>query len=184
MYAWVDLETTGLDASRHEITEVALITTDPSLREISRWHALVRPSRPDARAIADPVGLALTGYDFEPRAGEIDQRACAHQLAERLDGLTVCGHYVAFDRSFINATLKRHGFDRPRASRRGIDTKVIAEAWRAQGMVTSTSLSILSSELDLCHDHPHSAMSDIEATLGLARILWPAMMRAARKHLE
>ncbi|WP_261771539.1 exonuclease domain-containing protein, partial [Myxococcus virescens] len=58
--AFIDLETTGLDASRHEVLEVAILRVDArSLKVLAEYEARVKPTR---LADADPKALAVCGY--------------------------------------------------------------------------------------------------------------------------
>lgn len=41
MLAWIDLEATGLIATKHAILEVAVIVTDDQLQEVDRFHRVV-----------------------------------------------------------------------------------------------------------------------------------------------
>lgn len=43
MLVWIDLETTGLDARKHRVLEVACIVTDDAFTELGRWVEVVRP---------------------------------------------------------------------------------------------------------------------------------------------
>jgi len=55
MLTWIDLETTGLDAIKHTLLEVAAIVTDDQLQEVDRFHRVIhwKPAG----------GLAVLGAD-------------------------------------------------------------------------------------------------------------------------
>src|SRR3989344_1833010 len=59
-FAFIDIETTGLDVRRHEIIEIGCILTTPELKVIEEFELKIKPER---IADADPVSLKISHYD-------------------------------------------------------------------------------------------------------------------------
>ena len=115
MLAWIDLEMTGLDASRHVIVEIATLLTDDSLEIIAEGPDLVVHQPPEALALMDQYVV-----DMHTRSGllpEIEsssiglQEACdttmeflrAH-IAEP-GTVPLCGNSIGTDRRFLAAYM-------------------------------------------------------------------------------
>lgn len=107
----VDLETTGLNAERDEIIQVAAVRVDPAAPDggLLLAASLVRPTRPVPREI-----LRLTHLDPERLAAAPPWSAVAPALREFVGDEPVAGHNVAFDLKF----LSRNGL----ALTQGLDT--------------------------------------------------------------
>lgn len=106
--AFVDTETTGLDADRHEIWEVGLIIGDCGYR----WFLPVDLGR------ADPIALKIGRYhERHPRAydSQLAMTDCASlsQFAEQFAWLTrgrhLVGAVVSFDEERLRRLLQRNG---------------------------------------------------------------------------
>lgn len=90
-YVVLDLETTGLDPYRDAIIQVALRRSDGSV-----WSSLVNPGRPVPVPILRMTGFQATDFRTAPRIAEI-----VPTVREWLQGVTVVGHNVGFDRAFL-----------------------------------------------------------------------------------
>lgn len=93
-FAVVDVETSGLDPTKHRIIEVAVTQLNPAGHVESEWSTLVRP-----RGGTGPVHIhGLTGDDVRdaPRFDEV-----AETLRELLDGRILVAHNAEFDWAFL-----------------------------------------------------------------------------------
>lgn len=100
--AFVDTETTGLDADRHEIWEVGLIVDE---REF-RWFLPVDLGR------ADPVALRIGGfYERHPYSGSgvANVRTFATDFAKLTRGRHLVGAVVSFDEERLRKLLRENG---------------------------------------------------------------------------
>lgn len=172
MLLWIDIETTGLDASTHKVLEVAAIATADDLTEVARFQAVTdeasKIALKDAPAGAMHVksGLWLESACFEPNPtdqGKKDVRRVDRALAAFIsdncgaEPVQLAGSTVGFDRKF----LERHF---PRTTEllhyRSIDVTTLHELARR-----------LWPEI---HCRPegepaHRAMADVESSLECAR---------------
>jgi Exonuclease len=108
--AFVDCETTGLDADRHEIWEVGLILSGE--KETShRWFLPVDLSR------ADSVALNIgkfhqrhpDGYDFDNIGQLTDLQSFARDFAGMTRGRHLVGAVISFDEERLRRLLRANG---------------------------------------------------------------------------
>jgi oligoribonuclease len=109
---WIDLEMTGLDASRDVILQAAVIITDPILNVLEEFCCDIWQP-PEALAPMSPFVR-----DMHTKSGLLDRVAksrtelafAERQLLERICGwcdypATLCGNSVGQDRRFIDAYM-------------------------------------------------------------------------------
>jgi len=157
-FAVVDLETSGLDATRHRILQVAVVLTTFEGTTVREWSSTVRPGlhRVGARQIHGLTRRSLRGA---PKAGEVLDR-----LAEELRGHVVVAHNAPFDLGFLQQAYRREHLPWP------------VEQW----VCTATLSRELDPErnrthrlADLCERYgvdpgrAHDARSDAAATAGV-----------------
>jgi DNA polymerase III epsilon subunit family exonuclease len=99
----LDVETTGLQASRQRIIEIALVRMAHG-QVVDQWESLCQPGRRVPAYITKLTGIDDERLDDAPAFGEI-----ADAVLERLQDVVIVGHNVAFDISFLNEELKRIG---------------------------------------------------------------------------
>lgn len=93
-FAVVDVETSGLDPTRHRVIEVAVTQLSPSGVVEREWSTLLRP-----RGGTGPVHVhGITGADLRgaPRFAEV-----APTLRHLLEGRILVAHNAAFDWAFL-----------------------------------------------------------------------------------
>lgn len=123
--AFVDLETTGVDQSRHEVWEIGLVivdgeqdtrycwqicpdltTADPMALKVGRYYQRIR----DAGAVPGTVWRVE-----HPELSCLEVRriitaaAAAGEIAALLDGVSFAAANVAFDSAFLAAFLRANG---------------------------------------------------------------------------
>ncbi|HEY8091820.1 MAG TPA: 3'-5' exonuclease [Polyangiaceae bacterium] len=149
--AFVDLEMTGLDASRDRVVEVCIERVVGGERQ-----ALVS-------TLVDPgerVGGAahVHGLDATALAGAPRFEAIAGSVVEALSGAILVAHAAVWDVRFLSAELRRAGVDAP--LERWLDTLVLA---RRAFAFHSYSLDALCRELAIDRGQAHRAESDVRA---------------------
>lgn len=115
MLAWIDLEMTGLDASRNVIVEIATLLTDDTLEIIAEGPDLVIHQPADALALMDQVVV-----DMHTRSGLLPAiEASTVTLQEANDAtmeflrahiaepgtVPLCGNSIGTDRRFLAAHM-------------------------------------------------------------------------------
>lgn len=114
-FAFIDVESTGLDSRRHEAWDIAVILREPGFSDAQhQW--FIKPARMTA---ADPAALRI-GRFYERTAALkpagsrekapkwTDPAKLAPELARMLDGAVLVGQNTWFDAGFISAFLAAH----------------------------------------------------------------------------
>ena len=149
-YAALDLETTGLDASRDRVIEVGAVAFTPD-HVTSTLEQLVDPGR----AVPETV-LRLTGIKQEELRGAATAEAALGRLAEFIQGRQPVGHGARLDVEFLEAA----GLWGP--DQEILDTLDIARILLPTA--ASHSLPLLSTEMGFSQPRPHRALDDADAT--------------------
>ena len=100
-FVFVDLETTGGNASRHRIIEIGVVQWDQD-GAVHEWSTLVNPG------VHIPAGIeAFTGITNEMVADAPSFEAVHRELLSRLAGRVFVAHNARFDYGFVRAELLR-----------------------------------------------------------------------------
>ena len=113
--AIVDVETTGLDPSHHEMVDLGALYVRPDGQELGRFFVRIHPPHPDR---LDPGAAAVNGYSparwrtlgAVDEAEAVRQWRAFHDQMARASGATVtfAALNAWFDQSFTDALLRRH----------------------------------------------------------------------------
>lgn len=122
---FLDTETTGLDAARHDVWEIAALH--------GRVESVFRP-RPDL-STADPTSLRMTRFYERTGQGKVTSKwqweapgDVAHRLAPILAGRHVVAAVPSFDAAFLDRFLRAHG-QAPAWHYHLIDVEGMAVGW-------------------------------------------------------
>jgi exodeoxyribonuclease-1 len=187
-FLWYDLETWGRDPRRTRIAQFAAIRTDAALNPVEEPHSFF--CQPADDLLPSPTACLLTG--ITPQRAE-REGVCEAEFAARVHELmAVPGSCVAgynslrFDDEFVRCLFYRNFHDPyEREWKHGntrwdlLDLARLAHALRPEGMqwplrpdgAPSFRLEDLAAANGIAHGQAHEALSDVEATLGLARRL-------------
>lgn len=186
-FFWHDYETFGRDPRQHWPAQFAGVRTDAELNEIEP--PLVLYCRPSPDALPDPLSCVLTGITPQQclRDG-VPERTFAERIEAELARPGTIGlgyNSIRFDDEFTRHLLWRNLLDPyAREWRHGCGRwdllDVVRAAWalRPDGLEwpqvdgrVSLKLEHLSAANGLTHEHAHDALSDVRATIALARLL-------------
>jgi DNA polymerase-3 subunit epsilon len=103
--AFVDLETTGPNASVDRVTEVGIVLWDEG-RVVEKWSSLVNPEAPIPGFIQ-----GLTGITDEMVAQAPLFETLVAEILDRLQGRLFVAHNARFDHGFLKNEFRRAGFD-------------------------------------------------------------------------
>ena len=148
---FVDVETTGLDSSIHEIIEICIITEWQS-GSFEEWHTKIRPER---IGDAHPRALEVNSYTPEAWRDAPIMAYVVNDIAARVSHGLVIGHNVAFDMGFISAALSSYGLRRP--SHRTFDTMALAYEHLP---ISKVSLDAIRRFFGWSGKHAHTALTD------------------------
>jgi DNA polymerase III epsilon subunit-like protein len=120
---WLDVETTGLDETVHEIIEIGAVLTDLQGNALRQVCIKVRPEN---IALANPEALRVNGYSPEAWVGAHSKREAAQLLRGAAADAILAGWNVGFDARFAKAMVCGQGLE-PTWDYHSID--VFALAW-------------------------------------------------------
>ncbi|MCU1738991.1 MULTISPECIES: exodeoxyribonuclease I [Pseudomonas] len=184
---WYDYETTGINPRSDRALQVAGIRTDAELNEIDEPVNLY--CRPSEDILPHPAACMITGITPQQLAAqglvEADFMTRVHaQLS--LPGTCGAGYNtLRFDDEVTRYSLYRNFFDPYAREWQGgnsrwdlIDVVRAAYALRPQGIVwpeddgrVTLRLERLTAANGIDHGHAHEALSDVRATIALARLI-------------
>lgn len=193
-FLFYDLETFGQDPRRTRIAQFAAIRTDADLNEIdSPVSFFVRPADD---LLPSPHATLVTGitpqHALAHGVSEAEAFARINELMMRPDTCALGYNTLRFDDEFIRHGLFRNFFDPyEREWRNGnsrwdlLDMLRLMHALRPQGIVwparedgaTSFRLEHLADANGVRDGDAHEALSDVRATIGMARLFRSAQPR-------
>jgi DNA polymerase III subunit epsilon len=162
--AFIDVETTGIDASRHEIIEIAAIITrmkDGVLTIVDQLDLKIIPKRIED---ADPAALRINGYNDADWLFAVSLEEAMKSFAEKTAGAVFVAHNATFDWSFVDAAFKATGVENKLYFQK-LDTLSLAFAvlHNADDM-SKLSLRVLCERYGIENLKAHSAYADAYAT--------------------
>ena len=104
MYAIIDIETTGGNASRERITEIAIFIHDGK-QVVNEYSTLVNPE-----CKVPPFVARLTGITDEMLVNAPKFYEVARDIVEITEGCTFVAHNAAFDYSFVKQEFLNLGY--------------------------------------------------------------------------
>ena len=151
-YVSLDTETTGLDAEKDAIIEIAAVQFRDG-KTLDTWSTLVNPNRPVPRKIQRITHITPQDVKGAPVISDV-----AAPLVRFLQDHTIIGHSVGFDLAF----LREHGVPLTNPS---IDTFALATVLLPEA--TRYSLPALADLLGIKLEQHHRALADALATKDL-----------------
>lgn len=119
-FVFVDTETTGLDHTKHEMLEIAIVVIENGERT-----TIERKIKPTRIETAQPKALEVNGYSEEEwEEAEEWNKEMSLEFRDLIRGAMIIGHNPMFDLRFIEAACTRFGVRLP--LRPVFDTKCAA----------------------------------------------------------
>ncbi len=105
-FAVVDLETSGLEATKDQILQIAVVTADCTGAVTDEWCTYVKPPRWPFASVGprEVHGISRRMLREAPNTA-----TALAALAERLDGAVFVAHNVDFDLGFVRHHAAAHG---------------------------------------------------------------------------
>lgn len=160
-WAAVDLETTGLDASRNEIISIGIVPIDAGRIVVGdARYRIVRP-----RTAPDADTIRIHGMRPADLAGAPPLDDVLDEVLDALAGRRLVAHVASVERRFLVPVFRTRGL---RLRGEIADTQILARAWlhdRA-GMAVPPHLGLedLARRLGLPVERPHHALGDALTT--------------------
>ncbi|MES9968747.1 MAG: exodeoxyribonuclease I [Candidatus Thiodiazotropha sp.] len=187
-FYWHDYETWGADPRRDRPSQFAGVRTDAQLNPIG--DPLVIYCKPSDDMLPQPEACLVTGITPQKAFQEgLIEAEFIKQIQQQLGVPETCGvgyNTIRFDDEVTRHTLYRNFYDPyAREWQNGssrwdiIDMVRLTHALRPEGIawpqnemgVTSFRLEVLSAANGISHESAHDALSDVYATIGLARLI-------------
>ncbi len=185
-FLFYDLETSGLKPGSHRPMQFAAILTDSNLKELKRVNWLIKLN---PEILPDPQAIFTTGITPQPTQEGLTEPEFLKKLHDELllpDTVITGFNTIQFDDEFMRYTLWRNFYDpyewqwKENRSRWDILTLVrITRALRPEGIQwpftkegkPTNNLTDLAKVNKLEHTNAHDALSDVEVTIDVARLV-------------
>jgi DNA polymerase-3 subunit epsilon len=104
-FAFIDIETTGLNLLKHEIIEIGCVLTTPDLQVIEEFELKIKPEHIED---ADPVALKVNHYDPLDWEDAQSLKEAMKIFSEKVKDCIMVGHNVAFDAGFLEYAFNKN----------------------------------------------------------------------------
>ena len=162
---FVDIETTGLDNSQHEILEIAIIHESGE-----EWTTKIQP---EDLASADPKALEVNGFSMAEWQGAPTLEEVGDTIIKKLSWCVPVAHNAGFDKGFILACLQANDFDTRNVGYHWLDTVSFAYEHLVPKGLTRLSLASVCSFLDISNEGAHRALADARRCKAVYEALCP-----------
>jgi len=99
-FAFIDIETTGLNLEKNEIIEIGCVITTSELEIIEEFELKIKPEYIEN---ADPVALKVNHYNKKDWESSFSLKDAMKIFSEKVKNCIMVGHNVAFDAGFLEA---------------------------------------------------------------------------------
>lgn len=164
-FAFIDVETSGLNPDIHEIIEIGCLIV--SQNEAGQFviddelELKVQMTRPD---VAEPAALRVNGYDPAAWMFAYTMPQALEMLSKAAKDTVFVAHNMCFDWQFIEKAYRDNGVEHPFHFHK-IDTLSIAFAKLRGTDAKHLSLRSLCERFEVVNEKAHTALADCRATL-------------------
>jgi DNA polymerase-3 subunit epsilon len=150
----LDVETTGLSATRNRIIEIGMVRVE-KLKIVSRFHSLINPRTYIPPFITQFTGISTDDVEDAPAFEDI-----VDEIISFTEGSVLTAHNLPFDFSFLRNELNLCGLETP--DFQTLCTLKLAK--RVFPFLKSRSLGSVAFHLKVKNSNAHRALSDAETT--------------------
>lgn len=162
--AFVDIETTGLDATAHEIIELGVVIAKMKDGELVVTDELNLKIQPKHLENADAQALRINGYNEADWLFAISLPDAMKEFAKKTDGAIFVAHNITFDFGFIDTAFKKTGVENKMHFHK-LDTISLAFGiLHTNDDPGKLSLRTLTEKYGIENKKAHSAFADAYAT--------------------
>jgi len=152
----LDLETTGLDPSKHEIIEIGAVKVNRNSNNHATFQALIKPSKKIPKNITQITGIT---QDMIDKNGE-NLESVLKEFIDFIGDLRLVAYNAKFDMGFLKEAAKNYGLEINNSSSCAL--KMARRAWPE---LTSYGLADLANTGGLSTKGNHRALKDCELTI-------------------
>lgn len=165
---FVDIETTGLDVTKHEIIQIGAVITTPKLKVIEKFELKIKPEHIED---ADHTALKINHYNKKDWQDASSLEEAIQIFSKKAKDCIMVGQNVSFDFSFLQYVFAKNKIKNSMHYHK-LDT--ISIAWaklNKKKNITHFSLREMCLYFGIENKNPHSALSDAYATYQLYKKL-------------
>jgi DNA polymerase III subunit epsilon len=157
-FAVIDVETSGLEPSEHDLLQVAAVICDATGDVVSTFESAVRPPKGPFSSVGPRHvhGITRRSLLLAPPASKVLLR-----FADAVRGCLITGHNIAFDNAFLENAATRAGVQLPL-------WPALCTLELSRSLDTDRSrrhrLADLCDRYGVTNDRPHDALADALAT--------------------
>lgn len=167
-FAFIDIETTGLNLLKNEIIEIGCVLTTPNLEVIEEFELKIKPERIED---ADSVALKVNHYNEKDWESALDYKEAINIFLDKVKECIMVGHNVAFDSGFLEYYFNKLGVMNTLHYHK-LDTVSIAWAkLHNDPDLERFSLHEMCVHFGIENKNPHSGLGDARATYELYKKL-------------
>ena len=97
-FAFIDIETTGLNLIKNEIIEIGCVLTSPTLEVIEEFELKIKPEHLEN---ADKVALKVNHFNEKDWEDALNLKEAIEIFSKKVKNCIMVGHNVAFDAGFL-----------------------------------------------------------------------------------
>lgn len=155
----LDLETTGLDATKNQIIAIGAVKRQKNGEDVS-FHKLIRIDGAVPKKISE-----LTGITSERLSSEgVELASALQELGAFVKDAVIVGYNLRFDEAFLSYNIQKNGL--PELTNQMIDLMPVVK--KANQFLENYRLATVLKDYDIENLTPHHALADAKATLLLA----------------
>lgn len=167
-FAFIDIETTGLNLLLHEIIEIGCVLTTPELDVIEEFELKIKPEHIEN---ADPAALKVNHYNEEDWQNAISLSEAIEILSLKVKDCIMVGHNVAFDAGFLEYAFNKTGIGNTMHYHKLDSVSVAWAKMHRDPDLEHFSLRELCLKFGIINERAHTALSDARATFELYKKL-------------
>ena len=163
--AIVDLETTGLDETIHEILEIGVLVYDPRQEKIvDEYESKIAPSHIHT---ASAKALQINGYINNPGLYTNDLQTALIKTNALVKNCMVMNQEIEFDLKFLRKAMSDLGITPSFDRHRKLDLKALAWFAVKDTDIKGMSLADLCTHFEVSNVGAHGALTDCKRALGV-----------------
>lgn len=163
-FAFIDVETTGLDRDKHEIIEIAAVIAKQKDGVFTVIDELDLKIHPQHIETAEPQALRINGYNEADWLFAVSLEDAMKSFSEKTDGAVFVAHNATFDYGFIESAFKKTGVPDKMHYHRLDSMSIAFGVLNANDDVGRLSLGALCEKYGIENKKAHSAFADAYAT--------------------
>lgn len=167
-FAFIDIETTGLNLLKHEIIEIGCVLTTPDLKVIEEFELKIKPEHIEN---ANPVSLKVNHYNSRDWELAYSLEKALKIFCKKVKDCIMVGHNVSFDAGFLEYVFEQNKIKNPMHYHK-LDTVSISWAkLHNDPDFERLSLHDMCLRFGIKNERAHSALPDARATFELYKKL-------------